>query len=309
MRGVFSGQNARTMIPLRFGLAALFSTCALLASLRAQYAVYLRDPDRGSYRVRAMTAETPYGYENGKVVPPSPRVNIGEQNVFIYGLRRDTDYFPAIVTLKIVKAGFESQSLDSVNRWDKKLRFIANFSSSSPLPNAFIVMGFEGYGVDGKFFVAHEISPAALRGEQALSADFWLPPQAKTDHYEVHVFSKGVEVFNSTMPRDAIESGLTKIATDRAGNSMNANAKLLTGSLPVWPEGLPKSKTKGQAVITCVVGKNGQPQEVKVKSASAPEFGEAAVAALAQWWFVPKVVNGEPVVSAAELPFEIAAPK
>jgi TonB family protein len=79
--------------------------------------------------------------------------------------------------------------------------------------------------------------------------------------------------------------------------------------MPRYPEKLAKSKLTGRAIVTCTIATNGQPTNIKIKSASDPAFAEAALAVMSEWWFVPRVENSQPVLSAAELPFDFTPPK
>jgi outer membrane biosynthesis protein TonB len=46
----------------------------------------------------------------------------------------------------------------------------------------------------------------------------------------------------------------------------------------------------------------------KLVAASLPEFGEAAMAVIRQWRFLPTVKNGHPVPTRVEMPFNFPAP-
>lgn len=59
---------------------------------------------------------------------------------------------------------------------------------------------------------------------------------------------------------------------------------------------------EGEAVVSCLVDENGVVMDAKVKSATLPEFGEAARAAVLKWKFDPGIRNGRPA------PYKVEAP-
>lgn len=75
----------------------------------------------------------------------------------------------------------------------------------------------------------------------------------------------------------------------------------------VWPQERLLRGEAGDAVVEFTVGMSGAVSEVKVRSASQPEFGRAAEAAMAGWRFQPAMTDGRrgPVLLAKK--FEFAA--
>lgn len=73
---------------------------------------------------------------------------------------------------------------------------------------------------------------------------------------------------------------------------------------PVHPPGLQKKMRNGSAVIECLITDTGAVQDVKVASASEPEFGQAAEAAIRQWEFRPGEKAGQPVAVRLQIPFD-----
>lgn len=73
---------------------------------------------------------------------------------------------------------------------------------------------------------------------------------------------------------------------------------------PVHPPEMQKKFRNGQAVIECVITDTGAVQDVKVVSASEPEFGQAAADAVQQWEFRPGEKAGQPVVVRLQIPFD-----
>jgi TonB family protein len=78
--------------------------------------------------------------------------------------------------------------------------------------------------------------------------------------------------------------------------------------LPLYPKALRKKGLSGSATVSFVVTPDSKVSDPVVAEATEPAFGEAAVQAIREWWFSPKVVNGRCVASRASFPFKFAPP-
>ena len=70
---------------------------------------------------------------------------------------------------------------------------------------------------------------------------------------------------------------------------------LLNALAPVYPARAIRAGTEGRAAVSFEIDAQGIPQNIAVQSASATEFGEAAVEAVRSWRFRPATVGGKPV--------------
>lgn len=77
---------------------------------------------------------------------------------------------------------------------------------------------------------------------------------------------------------------------------------------PEHPPQLMEQKIEGEAQIECLVGADGKVGEVKVLSATRPEFGEAALAAVRQWEFKAGRKDGKPTAMRVTIPFTFQLP-
>ncbi len=77
---------------------------------------------------------------------------------------------------------------------------------------------------------------------------------------------------------------------------------------PVHPPELYGQKIGGEAEIECLVTEAGQVMEARMKSATRPEFGEAALVAVRQWEFQPGERDGKPVAMRVGIPFNFPTP-
>jgi TonB family protein len=102
-----------------------------------------------------------------------------------------------------------------------------------------------------------------------------------------------------------------------AGKSASAPTELLAESdalLRTWvpaefPADVASDVQNGSATVRVVVNEKGAIVGSRVLEASAPAFGDAALAAAKQWTFTPAVVNGKYAASCLDIPFEFTRGK
>ena len=68
---------------------------------------------------------------------------------------------------------------------------------------------------------------------------------------------------------------------------LDERPRVISSPVPLYPFELRRANVPGEAVIEFVVGTDGATRAVRVVSATRPEFGDAAVAAVEQWRFKP----------------------
>jgi TonB family protein len=78
---------------------------------------------------------------------------------------------------------------------------------------------------------------------------------------------------------------------------------------PVYPDALRVDKTVGKAMIEFIIDHDGRCRLPRVVSASQPEFGWAAAAAINQWVFARPTRGGQPVDVKVSIPVDFPAPK
>lgn len=98
-----------------------------------------------------------------------------------------------------------------------------------------------------------------------------------------------------------LEKSPEKIA---AFAGLDARPKVLSQRPPVYPSALRKAGQAGEAIIEFFIDVNGDAQLPHSISSSAPEFGYAAVQAVATWRFEPARKNGKKVVTRVQVPME-----
>jgi TonB family protein len=105
-----------------------------------------------------------------------------------------------------------------------------------------------------------------------------------------------------------MDSALDRMVLARIKGVKAAPARPFLGPAPEYPKDLNRKRVDGNATIAFVIDVRGVVGAPSVVSASLPEFGESALAAIRLWRFVPGVKDGQPVESRAEMPFEFISP-
>lgn len=90
--------------------------------------------------------------------------------------------------------------------------------------------------------------------------------------------------------------------------ALDAPLKPRSRRSPTFPLGAPLEMETGQAVIECLIDKNGRVRLPRIASATHEAFGYAAVQAANAWWFDPPLVKGKPAVVRVQIPFAFGPP-
>ena len=293
-------QRSTRLLGIVCRLTTLFvSHCALFG----QQAIYVNDGHNVLRLLRKVVDDERYYYDKGKFRAVEPG---GDRP--LTAVRPADEFLPVFVSIPKVSAKFMPSRSERGKPMDHTFEIALTLSSNVELKHPFIAFEFETDRGAKRPYI-RELSTEALMQSKTLFFEGTLPDDLPSEKYEIHIFSEGVEVLNSQMSRASIESALSKMVAKRIKDTREAQPKPLTGPMPRYPESLRKSKVTGHAVVTCLIAPTGQPLEVTLKNTTDPVFGEAALAVMPQWWFLPKVENGRAVTSKAELPFDFAPPK
>jgi TonB family protein len=146
----------------------------------------------------------------------------------------------------------------------------------------------------------------------AAAAEFAFAPARQGDtpiaypaHYE--------QVFDKYPLRDDNSDRLLALEEKHPERIVSASAldrplKPVWQRSPVFPWTLPHEITTGKAIVECLVDERGHARLARVVSASAPEFGYAAVQAANAWWFEPPTREHKAVVTRVRIPFNFTSP-
>jgi TonB family protein len=282
------------MTSVRLLLIAAFAAC--VTSIHAQHLLFAKT-ESGPRMVKQVSRNTPFVDDGtGKLVSAEHQ----------YLLRPAPEYLPVIVKLRDVQVRTTAiQMMDSGNQINREFHFSAKLACAVPLNDVFVVfdlhMRSSGHGI----FVQEvgRLSPHDFR-------DFTVVAPVEEDvsagRYNIYVFAGGIEVFNSMMPIGKINAGYARIVARRIKDVKDAPPEPLIATSPEYPAKLKRKNLSGSAVINCRISTTGEVLDPTVKSATAPEFGEAALEAARDWWFIPRVAGGRPVNTAVDLPFNFS---
>jgi TonB family protein len=157
-------------------------------------------------------------------------------------------------------------------------------------------------GLPGQVTLAWVVTPeGAVRNPRVLAAthaDFVLPALASLAHWEFTPASRGDLKVPSEM-QGAVDFAQTNLSRDDVlkANEITApdgspavdGPSLQQAPDPVWPFTDLLEGTAGDATAEFTVTETGRVEDVKVRSASRPEFGQSLAAALATWRFEPVI--------------------
>ncbi len=281
-------------VPLARIAAGLLIGLATAKPLAAQSRLFVQD--NGDYfPVVKAEREKPCIWKDEKAVTVnSPR----------YALAKAGEFLPAYVRLRDVEARTTGHQLAAVGADVKsQFDFSATVESAFPLTDVFLVLDLEGVDSTKRIFV-HEIGVlkpwAPQRVEVRVPSDRSLGSGA----YRLHIFAGGGgEIFHSEQPASLREEALTRMIGKRIAALRQSELKLFFAPAPEYPAALRPAGLKGRAVVSVRVTAGGQARDPVVTSASDPAFGEAALAAIRLWRFLPRVRDGAPVEAAVSIPF------
>ncbi len=183
------------------------------------------------------------------------------------------------------------------------MTLVAYLTASQTMDNCFVA--FEMLDPKGQTLNIGVVELPRLEAgnKQPMRVLLKLATVPKEGHYRVHFFSDHLECLTSLMGNDYM-FGKT-MAKDLAQTAAR-HPSVLLGVAPVYPKGL--APQAGAARISCLIGAEGEVVEASVEQAVQPEFGEAALAAVKQWIFVPGVKDHRYVAERIVVPFTFKAP-
>ena len=242
---------------------------------------------------------TPCVEKEGKVVPITPHG---------FALREVPEYLPVYVAVRNVNVRTTYSSTPSgTGRFSNDFHFNADFETSYRLKDVFVVLALSSEQAGNSLFL-WEVG--ALEPNRVKGVTIVVPMSGPigSARYTVHVFSGGAEVLQSLLPFGESYAALNRMVASRIKGLHNAPPQLFFGPPPEYPPALRKANLKGQAVISARITANGEVMDPVVKSATDPAFGQAALDAVKQWRFLPRVKDDYPVETRADLPI-VFSPK
>jgi TonB family protein len=277
---------------------------AWVAPLGAQCRLYVLEPDGNYHQVLQADEDQPFIAAEGKLVAAKGRR---------FALSKVDEYLPAFVAVEdkdvgtsfVMPVGAQPPGLVKINN---AFHFRAKFASPFLLENVFLVLecDFEDRGKNIFVYGVGTIEPGV---PQTIEVDAPMNRDATTGRCRLHLFVQGVEVFTSEQPAAEREKLLDGMISRRIGSVQQTELKPFYIPAPEYPAALRNSGIRGKALVNLRISPRGAVLESVVANASEPAFGDAALAAVRQWRFLPRIRDGRPVEAQATLPFVFDPPK
>jgi TonB family protein len=282
----------------RHAFAALLLFTALVSPLAAQNLLYVEHDDK-PLLVRSARGTRPYVEVDGKLVAAS-----GKR----FALKKVDEYLPVFIAVRNVEVSTTYMGVaDSADRLNHEFHFRARFETPYLLDDVFIVLDLDTESAGKQLFLC-EVGQLEPHDPKWVSVSVPLAYELGSGHFQFHIYTGGAEVLHSGIPFSEQTAVLDRMVAKRIVSVHDAGLRPFIGPAPEYPASLLKAKVEGQAVVSFRIGTNGRLLDPVVKKASDPAFGEAALAAVRLWRFLPQVKDGHPVETRAEMPFVFTPP-
>ncbi|MBS0631680.1 MAG: energy transducer TonB [Verrucomicrobia bacterium] len=226
-----------------------------------------------------------------------------------FAFREGGEFLPTLVTVSKLDASTRGvEFLEGGGELNNEFLLRATFTTPYEIPAVYLVLQLHLDGGMLSLFV-QEIGDLHAGQPRRLDLSVPLSHPLGEGHYVMHLYSGGRELLHTAQPADFRERALDHLVAQRAAGQPDGPPKLLVGPAPEYPRSLRKTHPTGKAVVHCQIHKNGAVTDLAVTSATDPAFGEAALAAVRQWRFVPRIKGGEPVDTATEIPLNFTPDK
>ena len=283
------------MKPSRYLPILIFIFWAPLAS--GQHYLAVKDGDKTRIVVAARGTE-PLVLNKGKLeVVHAAR----------FALAEGGEYLPLYVAVRHPRVMTSSATLNYTGEVNKEFHLNCELETAYSLEHVFLVIFLNQTG--GKSIFLWEVGQLEPRHPSSVSVVVPMQMNNEPGNYQLYLFSGGRELFHTMMPFGLMDAALNRMVRERIKDVQNSPVTPILGPAPEYPAALSKKGIEGSATLSFTIDTNGSVSDPAVVEASQPEFGEAALAVIRQWRFLPKVKNGQPVRARAEMPFMFSAPK
>ncbi|HVU32629.1 MAG TPA: TonB family protein [Opitutaceae bacterium] len=221
-----------------------------------------------------------------------------------YRLVPVAEYAPEFVSIKNLGVVMHAVELeDTGGEINHEMEFRASFESAYHLENVYVALNMysrEG----GRLIFVQQVENLDPGEPQDVDIRIPLNSSIGRPQYQVHIFAHGgAEVLQSMLPPLYVKIQYERMVARRIKRLTQAAPQILTEPIPEYPSKLRRKKVSGRVVIHCFVSASGEVVHPTVKSATNPAFAKAALAALGEAWFLPRVEDGVPVSTQLDLPY------
>jgi TonB family protein len=283
-------------------VAGLMLGLALVATLAAQQRLYVLEPDGNYHPVVKVRGNRPYFFDQDKLVAAG-----GTR----FALRKVEEFLPIFIQVLSKEAGSSQLLVTSgasiPSSLNNEFHFSAKFESASRLEEVFLVLEMESTGRGRSIFV-YEVGVLEAWKPKPVSVVVPLDQPLGDGKLNILLFTEGAEVFSSEQSAAFREAMLDRMVAKRIAGVEKAGPRPFFGPAPNYPATLRKSGLKGMVTVAMRVSPQGGVLDPVIESATDPAFGEAVLAVLPQWRFLPQVENGRAVETKVKLPLAFDLP-
>ena len=224
-----------------------------------------------------------------------------------FALGEGGQYLPIHVSVRHSWVETSSAMVDTGGEINREFHLKCDLETAFSLEHVFLVIVLKNDRGDSGLFL---FEVGKLEPRRLFPVNLRVPMNMANaaGHYDLYLFSGGRELFQSMMPFGAMESALNRMVHERIKDLRDSPTQPFVGPAPEYPPALFRKGIEGSATLSFAIDANGAVSDPKLVAASLPEFGEAAMAVIRQWRFLPTVKNGHPVPTRAEMPFNFPAP-
>jgi TonB family protein len=286
-------------LPLtRCAAAAAALALFFAAEARAQHAFFVAYKNKPTV-VRKFENGRAYVDDNGQLTSTS---------LTKLALAKVSDYLPVFINVNVVTAGGSSRGFNGTQaEMNREFPFQAQVISPIPLDDVFGVLEIEQAG-NAKVLFPFAIG--RLAAHQSSLINVIVPIQAiGSEKYSLHLFVGGIEALHSLIPSEERQTALDGMIERRVAGRPDGPPRPFLSPPPEYPSELLKTKVKGEVVVRLTIEPNGAVTNPRIVRTSEPAFGEATVAAVRDWRFIPRIKDGKAVESTVAMPLNFAAPE
>lgn len=157
-------------------------------------------------------------------------------------------------------------------------------------------------------FLSGDCSAPGFGASLAAAVETWLFRPATKDGNGVPVRVTITQDFRTTAdgPLSRLAAKL-KEGSIGSARGLDGPIQMLWRGFPAYPEALKREKPEGDAIIEMIIDSDGRARLPRIISATKPEFGWAAAAAVNQWVFAPPRRDGGPTEVRVRVPMHFTA--
>jgi TonB family protein len=272
---------------------------SLMAGRLAAQCVLMAENNGKMSWVKAARDSDPCVEKDGKVQP------ILTQG---FVLKDVPEYLPMFVSVRDVDVHSSSVVMSDGAKLNNMFNFTATLETAYGLTDVFIVLDITTESGEKSIFL-NEIGTLEPNHAREVSAFARTSSPMGRGSYQMHIFAGGIEVLQSLIPFGKREAALDRMVAARVKDVQSQAPKLYLAASPEYPPSLKSANLRGQVTVAFRIGPNGAVYNPVVRSATDPAFGEAALAAVRIWRFLPQVKDGEPVGVDVVIPIVFEQPK